>query len=704
MATSSTHAGGGSWRRRLGEFTQRRPYSEATKKKLTRVWNRFNDGWDGEITALLFSLACSIAIVVVLLVYDNRPTPKLSKGITLNAIVSVLATASKAALLFTTSSCLGQLKWIWFKGEKARSLSHAQTFDDASRGPLGALELFGSAPRKSVASLGAMLTLLALAYDPFVQQVINIAPEVRYSVSSKVVTEQATKFVAKPSEQRSVQALNAGIYTDRFDRTPICSTGNCTFPRFSSVGWCSTCSQPTDWRFVDGCSLIFKDTDFNDKGGPAPIDLERTCRLTSGSGHFQDITLEAGGGAAPQVEVDYQLMIPTFQITTEFIADPNSQDLRFPWGGRVPMGEWAFTQFKIDDWSLTVDYVDLCTLDLCLRDYDVAIDGSTLHVVTSNDRFGRRYFRSKEFTELTWEQVGNESVDADLLICWEPDGAPKNDSWTLELLEDYSLYASASDFALCMDYISPHWFWTMPIGYAIDTQRATAMGLGGGPGTPGDNRTVHFNNTNMTLYSIRAESPGNGYYPSSYNGSLKFSGTVLLEFNMSGDDNVMSSYSTIQNLGFETVMSNIAAALTAMGIKDPSANDVTGSLGTVETVVHVRWEWLALPAFLVIGATLFLVLTIIVSSRSTTPIWKSSVNALLYHGLEEDLDPHPDLLTVSSMAGMAASASVSLTATKTSPRLVLKNPSSPTCDTVGIVSLENTKGMAKQAVPRATTL
>ena len=153
---------------------------------------RLKDKWYSKIVASFFSLACSIAIVVVLVIYDNKPTPKLPKGITLNAVVSVLATASKAALLFTTSSCLGQLTWIWLKAMKARNLSLAEIFDGPSRGPLGALDLFASESWESIASLGALLTLLALAYDPFVQQVISITPEVRYNAPDNVFTKQAT--------------------------------------------------------------------------------------------------------------------------------------------------------------------------------------------------------------------------------------------------------------------------------------------------------------------------------------------------------------------------------------------------------------------------------------------------------------------------------------------------------------------------------
>lgn len=70
--------------------------------------------WFWEILSLVFSFACFIAIVVTLLVYNNKPSPNLPQGVTLNAIISILATKSKASLAFVASESIGQLKWTWF--------------------------------------------------------------------------------------------------------------------------------------------------------------------------------------------------------------------------------------------------------------------------------------------------------------------------------------------------------------------------------------------------------------------------------------------------------------------------------------------------------------------------------------------------------------------------------------------------------------
>lgn len=72
---------------------------------------------------------------------------------------------------------IGQLKWVWFfeQGKDARNkpLYDIQSFGGASRGPLGSLMILFRQKGLSLASLGAAITLLSLAFDPFIQQIID---------------------------------------------------------------------------------------------------------------------------------------------------------------------------------------------------------------------------------------------------------------------------------------------------------------------------------------------------------------------------------------------------------------------------------------------------------------------------------------------------------------------------------------------------
>lgn len=91
--------------------------------------------WKWEIAALMGSLACLAGIVIVLAVCNGNELFSWHR-VTLNAVVSVLSTASKALLLFALGESIGQWKWLAFSKE-SRPLIDLDRVDSASRGPLG---------------------------------------------------------------------------------------------------------------------------------------------------------------------------------------------------------------------------------------------------------------------------------------------------------------------------------------------------------------------------------------------------------------------------------------------------------------------------------------------------------------------------------------------------------------------------------------
>jgi len=82
------------------------------------------------------------AIIFILLYFDGQPLPSWPHKVTLNSILALLTTVAKAGLMIPIGAAIGQLKWIWF-AEKERPLADFQTFDEASRGPIGGLKLIG---------------------------------------------------------------------------------------------------------------------------------------------------------------------------------------------------------------------------------------------------------------------------------------------------------------------------------------------------------------------------------------------------------------------------------------------------------------------------------------------------------------------------------------------------------------------------------
>ncbi|KAJ5757570.1 uncharacterized protein N7511_006264 [Penicillium nucicola] len=131
------------------------------------------DSWYYETIALCFSIACFMATICVLEVYNQQSTPQFSYGLTLNTVILVLATASKSSLIFVVGECIGELKWIWFR-DVLEPLSNLQAYDSASREPWGSILILLNDKGRSLVSIGALITVLALAYDPFVQQISDL--------------------------------------------------------------------------------------------------------------------------------------------------------------------------------------------------------------------------------------------------------------------------------------------------------------------------------------------------------------------------------------------------------------------------------------------------------------------------------------------------------------------------------------------------
>lgn len=105
-----------------------------------------------------------------------------------------------------------------------------------------------------MASVGALIYLLTTASDPFVQQVV------RYVTCSSVLhPDSATVARTNIYNQTGIHmgplehsldipmqvAIYKGIYNAYTPISPECSTGNCTFGEYRTLGMCSECSDVT---------------------------------------------------------------------------------------------------------------------------------------------------------------------------------------------------------------------------------------------------------------------------------------------------------------------------------------------------------------------------------------------------------------------------------------------------------------------------
>lgn len=219
--------------------------------------------WLNEVASCLVAFGVLIAIICVLNQHDGQPLPEWKYGITLNALVSVLSTILKAAAVMPLAVGISQAKWLWYA--EPRPLKDIETFDDASRGPWGSLLLLLDMRAHYIASLGAFLTIIALAVDPFTQQVVQTQECMRLDTSAvaripraNVYDRNGGKVLGTHGENSLYLPMAATIYSGLISPpdnasaiiTPVCSSGNCTFPEhdgasYQSLAMCHQCEDIT---------------------------------------------------------------------------------------------------------------------------------------------------------------------------------------------------------------------------------------------------------------------------------------------------------------------------------------------------------------------------------------------------------------------------------------------------------------------------
>ena len=166
------------------------------------------DTWLPETTAIIFSVGCFFAIFGLLRVYDEKQRPDLPHGISFNALISILSTGSRSSLLLATAAIIGQGRWSWLS-KKPRRLQDIQILDKSSRGPLGSLSMLLSKTVVSTNSMGAVIIMLALAFDPFFQQLVHY-PLRPVPVLSNLASTKRALFISQRDGNSNFKLTSAG--------------------------------------------------------------------------------------------------------------------------------------------------------------------------------------------------------------------------------------------------------------------------------------------------------------------------------------------------------------------------------------------------------------------------------------------------------------------------------------------------------------
>jgi hypothetical protein len=109
---------------------------QPSKAKRPPFW--YTDAWLYDCLALGLATLVFVALVLILVKYDRQPNPLWMSIVTLNTIASVASMLFRVGIMLPVANCISQLCWVWY-AERQRPIRHFVAFDQASRGPVGAL-------------------------------------------------------------------------------------------------------------------------------------------------------------------------------------------------------------------------------------------------------------------------------------------------------------------------------------------------------------------------------------------------------------------------------------------------------------------------------------------------------------------------------------------------------------------------------------
>ncbi|PWY82050.1 hypothetical protein BO70DRAFT_405128 [Aspergillus heteromorphus CBS 117.55] len=225
--------------------------TQASRKKVSPWW------W--EIAASALSIACLVILVVLLKHVDGMPYADWAYRVSPNAVLSVVATANRAALLFPVCTCLSQLKWNQYRHE--HRLYDLYALDQASRGIWGSFQMVVTS-RPNLATLGAATMVLSAALDPLTQQIL-VFPSRIITATNETASAQ-TAQVYSPTDPNEDDTMNLAVlrsvYGSDTSEEPVCSTGSCQYPDFDALGACSQCRDVTS-ETEQNCTALASDTD-----------------------------------------------------------------------------------------------------------------------------------------------------------------------------------------------------------------------------------------------------------------------------------------------------------------------------------------------------------------------------------------------------------------------------------------------------------
>jgi hypothetical protein len=587
------------------DFTQRAEKKLAEYNASNNVFKR----WLFEIVSWCISAACMVAIICIYLRIKDHP---LSQSESYLNWTNVLGKVSSAALIVPTSEALGQLKWNWFHESKA--MWDFEIFDKASRGPLGALMLLFRTKGRSLAALGALLIVLLLAIDTFFQQVATFPSKwtlhelpgeipyvIRYDPPFQLEFQGGWETARYDSNIMPV--VLPFLYMNGSKPIPFgtnfrpdiplsCHTSNCTWPTYDTLAVCSKCEEVSDLIDITFACLdttVDWSTKWEGPLSKVPYPNNTVC------GHFLNVTS------------DLPILLSGYTVRT------NGSD--------------------IHDETLLLRTIPLTTLSNKSRLYDV---GSVAFKSIRNPILNALIASAANGVESVYQNKTPIVHECVLALCVQ----------TIESFYDLGGYKEriiSSYYNTTNGPKNPWVSWEVPFGDGVGTWLGYDEDVTIIPAKNDSNdikptdTTIEYGANNISASALMF------MFEDFFPASLSVNNVSAIPRLRYRDYDIgpcqryvpFSPWMAPNNLTRH--VEKLAIAMTNRMRSSESNKMLQGKAFYSEQYVLVRWEWLIFPFLLLVLSLVFLLSTIIKTSKDTsTGIWKTSAMPTLIYGLPKD--------------------------------------------------------------------
>lgn len=510
--------------------------------------------------------------------------------------------------------------------------------DSIFTGPWGSLLLLFTLKGRDLAFFGALLMLVAMAADPFTQQIVqyySCSTIVDGEISSIPFSNNYTDgTMGRPTGTPSLDSqMQSALYVGLLDPpanvsaaiTFDCRTGNCTFPATEDGASFMSLSMHAQCRDITSYISYSTNKTQYDNGSSNVTSTYELASLEAYGISLQNDTAYVMQTRASGLTYTEDLV--PFKYLNKYAFLMNRRSLDEDMKTSTQAFECGFSP-AVTTYGVNITNAVLVEHVLDIQPMDVwAVMWGTHSLLTVN-----KTIRGGEWHECQSSMTPSEENNLPIINWTTAPGPTDGSSNPMEYLTNTSFYGNDTvwwpqDCVYWLPYVSTA---------SLDAVLANFLG----------NETVYVD-------PWTARPTGNLWSVNVYN-----NGSATLD-------------------SVQDAMRGLADSITARWRTGDSVSNNVGPIrGTVwasQTCVHVNWAWLALPAALVLLTVVFLVLTVVRTSLTHGPglVWKSSILAVLFNGLSEGTrDAAGTVAGLREMGAKANATTVQLRETPDGYRLV----------------------------------